>query len=133
MVPHYWAYSLAPPGATPEELRRRQSRWRFFQIVFTLTYAGIVLDVVTTAIGFQKSGSSYEQNPLGGLLITHVGWMGILAVLTAFSLVAYVSGRTIAWRMRMRWIAILNAIVVLLMAVRWLAVVTAVIYIMSPS
>jgi hypothetical protein len=116
-----------------EERRLRAARWRFFQIVFVVVYVGVVLDVITTALGYMKSGSQYEQNPLGGSLIGHLGWIGLLALLTVLCWVAYISVRTVAWRMSPRWTRLINIIMVGVAAFRWLAVVTAVLYLLEPS
>ena len=127
------------PASTPEvgeklykELRKRQSRWRFFRIAFVLMYTGVMLDIITTAIGFMKAGSSYEQNPLGGVLIGNVGWFGLAALMTVLCLVCYISFRTVYWKMALGWSALLNGVLVLIVAFRWLAVVTAIMYIMQP-
>lgn len=127
---------LVAPGIAgiPEgELDKRSRRWRFFRVVFALTYMGIVLDIITTAIGYQKSGAGYEQNPLGGLLIGNLGWMGMFVMLTALCALCYVSVRLVYWRMSTAWSAFINALFVLMMLFRWLAVVTAIIYILQPT
>src|SRR5579859_7276175 len=93
MHSEFQAHAIASPAF--REAKLRSHRWRFFQIVFVFTYLGIVLDVVTTAIGSQVAGSTraYEQNPLGRLFIGQVGWLGILAAMTTLMLIAYVSLR----------------------------------------
>ena len=116
-----------------EELQIRAKRWRFFQIVFLLVYSGVVLDVVTTALGYMKAGSAYEQNPLGGNLIGHLGWIGLLALLTVLCWVCYRSVRVVAWRMSPRWTRVVNVCMVCVAAFRWLAVVTAVVYLLQPG
>src|SRR5579871_1283464 len=97
------AVAAAIADMPAEELSKRAQRWRFFQITFAFVYSGVVLDVVTTALGYMKSGSSYEQNPLGGSLIGHLGWIGLLALLTVLCWVAYRSVRTVCWRMSAVW------------------------------
>lgn len=116
-----------------QEAPARARRLRFFQIVFVLTYVGIVMDVVTTALGFRKSGASYEQNPMGALLIGHLGWFGILGLLTAFSLVAYISCKVIQTSKGPGWARTVNVVFVLLAAFRWVAVVTAILYLLQPA
>jgi hypothetical protein len=115
-----------------DELVKREKHWRFFRIVFVLTYTGMVMDVATTALGFRKGGDSYEQNPLGGFLINNLGWFGLLALLTAISFVCYVSCRTVLWQKSMRWGTFLNSVFVVLSLLRWVAVVTAVLYLVEP-
>jgi hypothetical protein len=127
------ATMVAMGGMSAEELEQRASRWKFFQIVFCFVYAGIVLDVLTTSLGYQKAGIAYEQNPLGGSLIGHLGWVGLLATLTILCLVCYTSVRLVYRRMSTRWSKLINILMVLLAAFRWLAVVTAVIYLLQPT
>lgn len=117
----------------PEELEKRARRFRAFQVIFVLTYTGIVLDVVTTALGYRQTGASYEQNPLGGLLIGELGWFGMLAVLTAISLIAYVSCKIIQWSLGGSWARWLNIALAVIAAFRWIAVVTAVLYLIQPG
>jgi hypothetical protein len=113
------------------EQRKRASRWRFFQIVFAAVYVGIVLDVVTTALGYRRAGSSYEQNPLGVNLIGHLGWLGMLVLLSAICIVCYHSVRLVYARMALGWSLAINGIMVLIAIFRWLAVVTAIIYLIQ--
>lgn len=117
----------------PGDPRKRNFRWRFFQIAFALTYIGIVLDIVTTALGYAKSGSSYEQNPFGGALIGNLGWIGMFVLLSLLCCICYVCVRAVYWRMSTVWSAIINTVIVLILLVRWLAVVTAVIYLLQPA
>lgn len=125
--------ALAVGSDSTEEWLKRQRRWRFFQIVFCFVYAGIVLDVITTALGYLKAGSKYEQNPLGGGLIAGLGWPGLLALLTVLCLVCYHSVRIVYARMSPRWSTLINSIMVLIAAFRWLAVVTAIIFLLQPG
>jgi NADH:ubiquinone oxidoreductase subunit 6 (subunit J) len=115
-----------------EELAKRRYRWKLFQIVFLLVYVGIVLDIVTTALGYLKSGSQYEQNPLGGSLIGSLGWPGLAALMTLLCLICYHSVRVVYARMSLRWTWLINGAMILIAAFRWLAVVTAVIYLLQP-
>ena len=126
---------LATPAGPipPEEMAKRQSRWRFFQSVFALVYVGIVLDIVTTALGYLKSGSHYEQNPLGGSLIGNLGWPGLAALMTLLCLICYHSVRVVYARMSLRWSWLINGAMILIAASRWLAVVTAIIYLLQPG
>jgi hypothetical protein len=115
---------------SPDEARRRHARWRFFQIAFVFTYLGVVLDVVTTAMGTAQAGSirAYEQNPVGALLIGNLGWLGLLAAMTAVCLFAYASCRFAYARASLRWLRVVNWLVLFVSALRWLAVVTAIMY-----
>ncbi|HLJ69134.1 MAG TPA: hypothetical protein VKX16_17405 [Chloroflexota bacterium] len=119
--------------ASPDELALRDKRWKFFRIVFSAVYAGIVLDVITTAMGYAKAGAKYEQNPFGVSLIGHLGWIGMLLLLTALCLVCYHSVRVVYRRMSVRWSRLINGLMVALAAFRWLAVVTAVLYLLQPG
>jgi len=127
------AVTATMPNMHAEELSQRRRRWRFFQITFCFVYAGVVLDVITTAMGYAKAGTSYEQNPLGGSLIGHVGWVGLLAVLTALCIACYRSVRLVYARMSPRWSNLINPLMVVLAAFRWLAVITAVLYLLQPG
>lgn len=124
---------MLPPEPTCEEARDRQARWTFFRVVFVFVYAGVILDVVTTALGYRKSGATYEQNPLGGALIGHLGWLGLMFLLTVLCLVCYNSVRVVHRTLGRRWILFINGFLVLVAAFRWLAVVTAVLYLAQPS
>jgi hypothetical protein len=121
------------PFTDPGECEKRRFRWQFFRFFFGLTYIGIVLDVLTTALGVMKIGPQYEQNPLGGTLIGGLGWIGLLLLLTTLCLICYYSFRTVYWRMALGWSMFLNIVVVMIAATRWLAVVTAVVFILSPA
>ena len=125
----------AIPSRAFQEAQLRARRWRFFQIVFVFTYLGIILDVFTTALGSQVAGSynAYEQNPIGGTLIYHLGWLGILAGMTALMLVAYGSLRVAHTRVKPGLIRFFNWLMLLIGAVRWLAVITALMYIMHTA
>jgi hypothetical protein len=131
MHSHPRAHAILSPEFRDAKLRSH--RWRFFQIVFVFTYLGIILDVVTTAIGSQVAGSTraYEQNPIGGALIGQLGWLGILAAMTAFMLVAYFSLRVAHSRVSPRWIRFFNWLMLGVGAIRWLAVVTSLMYIIN--
>lgn len=115
------------------ELSRRRRRWRFFQVVFAFVYVGILMDIATTALGYMKAGSAYEQNPLGGGAIGFLGWPGLVAVMTFLCLVCYHSVRLVYARMSLRWSSLINSVMVLIAAFRWLAVVTAIIYLLQPT
>lgn len=126
--------AAAIPGAgAVSDARKRDFRWKFFQVTFAFVYAGVVLDVVTTRLGYIKSGSAYEQNPLGGSLIGHVGWIGLLALLTLLCLICYHSVRVVYRRMALGWSTFINTVMVLIALFRWLAVVTSVIYLLQPT
>src|SRR5579859_3231665 len=129
-MPHLTAEAVMP-ALPPEELEKRARRFRAFQVIFVLTYTGIVLDIVTTALGYRVTGAAYEQNPLGGLLIGDLGWLGLLAVLTVFSLIAYVSCKVIQWSLGGSWARWLNIAFAVLATFRWIAVVTAVLYLLQ--
>ena len=119
-------------GHTMQDIERRQRSWRLFQIVFCFVYVGVVLDIVTTALGYMKAGNQYEQNPLGGGLISHIGWFGLLALLTLLCVVCYRSVRLVYARMSIRWSRLINGLMLLIAAFRWLAVVTAILYLLQP-
>lgn len=112
--------------------RRRLSRWHFFQAAFAVTYLGILGDIVTSAIGFQQMGSSYEQNPLAKAIILNVGWVGLTILLTSVSAVCYVSFRAVYARMALRWTAVGNVLIVIVALMRWVVVSTAIIYMVFP-
>lgn len=115
------------------EQRKRLFRWRFFQVVFAATYVGVVLDIVTTAMGFARMGISYEQNPIGGALIGNLGWVGLLVLMTLLCAVCYLSVRVVYTRMALRWSAILNSVMVLLLLMRWVTVAAAVAFLVQPQ
>lgn len=119
-------------GIDPEESAKRARAWRFFQWAFAFVYSGVVLDVVTTALGYMKAGSAYEQNPLGGGLIERLGWFGLLAVLTLLCLICYHSVKLVYSLMSVRWSTLINSLMVLIAAFRWLAVITAIFYLAQP-
>lgn len=126
--------SALPVGLQPlPDERKRRFRWRFFQVAFFLTYLGIVMDIVTTAMGFGRMGSAYEQNPLGGTLIGGLGWVGLLALMTMLCAVCYVSFRVVYARLALKWSAILNSVVVIVLLMRWLTVAAAVLYLTQPQ
>jgi hypothetical protein len=120
------------PSHAFQEAKLRAHRWRFFQIIFLFTYLGIIFDIVTTAMGSSVAGSTsaYEQNPLGGALIGQLGWLGILAAMTALMLVAYGSLHVVHTRVRTGWIRFFNWLLLFVGAVRWLAVITAIMYVL---
>jgi hypothetical protein len=113
------------------DARRRLRRWHSFQVIFGFLYVGIVLDLITTAMGFARTGSSYEQNPVGGLLIHNAGWIGLFFALTALAAVFYFSSRVVCLRAARFWSTVLTALLALAALVRWTAVVTAVMYLVQ--
>ena len=116
---------LAPPAVTiasASEYKRRRAHWAFFQMVGSFAYAGIIADMITTAMGFQRMGSGYEQNPLGSLLIGRLGWIGLFVVVTSLCSICYMSCRTVYWRMPIRWSVLLNIVLFFLAITRWLVV-----------
>ncbi|GAC1443480.1 MAG: hypothetical protein NVSMB52_01920 [Chloroflexota bacterium] len=115
-----------------DEVDVRQRRWRMFQGIFALAYVGILGDIATTALGYLKAGSAYEQNPLGGGLIGTLGWPGMVIVLSALCAICYYSVRVVYARMSPRWGIVINGLMILITLVRWLAVVTYVIYLLQP-
>lgn len=112
--------------------RKRRSRWHFFQVAFAVTYLGILGDIVTSAIGFQQMGSSYEQNPLAKAIILNVGWVGLTVLLTAVCAVCYLSFRAVYARMSLRWTTVGNVLLVIVALMRWVVVSTAIIYMVFP-
>ena len=125
--------ALSLVALSEAEGEKRQSRWRWFQILFAFVYTGVILDVATTALGYARSGSRYEQNPLGGSLIGHLGWFGLLAVLTALCFICYYCVRIVYARMSLRWTILINVIMILIAAFRWLAVGTAIAYLVQTT
>lgn len=128
------ANGLARPLVRDQDVieDKRRSRWHFFQAVFAVTYLGILLDIVTSAIGFQQMGSGYEQNPLAKALILNIGWVGLTLLLTAVSAVCYLSFRTVYARMGLRWTAVGNVLITMVALMRWVVVSTAIIYLVFP-
>ena len=120
-----------PAGMPAKEVETRRGRWRFFKIMFGILYVGLCLDIVTTALGFQANGSSYEQNPIGSQLIAHLGWFGLWAFVTVLSALCFVSCRAVYWRMRLRWSRLVDVLITLVALVRWLIIVATVSYLMS--
>lgn len=114
-----------------DEAKLRARRWRFFQLVFVVTYLGIILDIVTTALGVSIAGSTsaYEQNPLGGQLINSLGWAGMMGAMTAFMLILYTALHGVRTRVKPGWIRFFNWLLLAVGAMRWFAVVTALLYI----
>jgi hypothetical protein len=102
-----------------------------FQVIFVCAYVGIVLDIVTTAMGFQRVGRAYEQNPIGSLLITNLGWVGLFLLVAVLAAVCYFSFRLVCFRLPTRWSAVLNLLLAVVAVVRWVVVVTAVIYLLD--
>lgn len=125
--------TLPLPRHSPTADPRRRARWRFFQGVFLLTYLGIVLDIVTTEMGFGRMGSGYEQNPLGGTLISGLGWIGLFVLMTVLCAVCYLSVRVVYARMSLKWSAVLNSIMVIVLLMRWVTVAAAVAYLIQPG
>ncbi len=123
------------PPSTIATAKLRESRWRFFQIVFVFTYLGIVFDIITTAMGVSKAGSlnAYEQNPLGGGLISRLGWVGLFALMTALMLITHTSLRVAYKRVRPGWLRLVNGLMLFIGAMRWFAVVTAIMYLLQPG
>ncbi|GAC1332931.1 MAG: hypothetical protein NVSMB22_25130 [Chloroflexota bacterium] len=131
-IDHMTLQPLSPAGdMAGKDSRTRASRWRFFRVAFILLYFGVVLDLVTTAIGFLKVGASYEQNPLTGSLIAHLGWFGVAGLLTVISWVLYKSFRTVFWHMSLKWSVFLNSVLVLMVVFRWVVVAGAVAFIVG--
>ena len=128
-----WGPATNAVGSLVDQPERRAARWRIFQIVFCFVYAGVVLDVITTRLGYLKSGSDYEQNPLGGSLIGHLGWIGLLMLLTILSWVCYRSVSVVFARMSLRWTGLIIGLMTLLAGFRWLAVVTSILYLLQPG
>lgn len=128
-------FVAAGPRSIPprNDTGKRNRRWLTFRIIFACTYVGIVLDIVTTAMGFQRAGKAYEQNPMGSAVIADIGWIGLFLLLTALAAVCYFSFRLVCYRMSTRWSALLNALLAVVAAVRWLAVITALMYLADTS
>lgn len=114
------------------ELRVRNRRWKYFQIMFPLLYLGIIFDIVTTNMGIGQDGKEYEQNPFGSVLIGNLGWIGLFVFMSAVCAVCYLSLRIVYWRMSTRWSLALNIALTCLTLVRWLIVVLAIQYLQQP-
>src|SRR5947209_1959047 len=125
-------HALSGTPAVVLEQRKRRARWHSFQVIFGLLYSGILLDIITTSMGFQKAGSGYEQNPLGGFLIGNLGWVGLAVVLSAFAGVLYLSCRVLFLQVSSRRTGWLSGVLAAATFVRWVAVVTAVMFIVQP-
>jgi hypothetical protein len=110
---------------TPTEHHQRAIHWQIFRVVFALLYIGLVLDVVTTALGVRRIGSEYEQNPLGRYLIGHLGWTGLFVLLTLICVICYLALRRVYWRLSVIWGDVFNVVLVLIATVRWLVVIAA--------
>jgi hypothetical protein len=108
----------------------RRSRWRLFQIVFSLTCVAIVLDLWTTYLGFQREGSRFEQNGIVLYLLQHVGWFGISVILAVACAACFRSFRTVYWNLGLRWSLWLNIFLILACSFRWLVVVTDTLWLM---
>jgi hypothetical protein len=109
----------------------REARWHSFKVVFGLAYAGIVLDIVTTAIGIAQVGPSYERNPLTATLINSLSWVGVLVLLSAIAALCYASVRVVSRRMSPKVTAFLTAFLGFGALARWTAAATAVLFIMQ--
>src|SRR5947209_9965381 len=117
------------PEILPAEMARRQARWHSFKVIFSIAYLGLVLDIVTTALGYHLAGKGYEQNPLGGTLIGGLGWWGLLFLLSGFAAVLFVSFKVVCFHMSSRVSGALTTVFAIATFVRWVAVVTAVLFI----
>lgn len=124
------AIAVNQPASVRDEHRRR-ARWHSFKVVFSLAYAGIVLDIVTTAIGIAKVGPSYEKNPMTAALFNDLTWVGVLVLLSAFAALCYVSVRVVAFRMSPRVTAVLTGFLAIGALARWTCAATAVLFIMQ--
>jgi hypothetical protein len=93
-------------------------RWPAFRVLLLLLYAGVVFDVLTTALGFRVDGSGYESNPVTKALIVNLGWFGLLAYLTVFCLAIYHAGRVVRLE-KPGWVLAMNVVLVPITLVRW--------------
>lgn len=110
---------------------QRESRWHSFRVVFGLAYAGIVLDIVTTAIGIAKVGPGYERNPLTAALLHQIGWIGVLLMLTMVAALCYWSVRAVCFHMSPKVTSVLTGALGFGALARWTAAATAVLFIMQ--
>lgn len=113
--------------------RKRRRRWHFFQVAFAATCLGILLDIVTSMIGFQQMGSSYEQNPLAKTLILNIGWAGLVLVFVAVCGVCYLSFRAVYARMSPHWALVGNTLIVIVALMRWFVVSVDLYYLVFPG
>jgi hypothetical protein len=114
-----------------EVQHQREARWHSFQVVFGLAYAGVVLVIVTTAIGIAKVGFSYERNPLTAVLIHDLTWVGVLIFLSAFAALCYVSVRIVCLHMSPKVTSVLTALLGVGALARWTVAAGAVLFIMQ--
>ena len=92
--------------------------------VFSLTCAAASLDLVTTYLGFRRTGTHFEQNGIALYLIEHVGWIGIVALTAAACALCFASFKLVYWNLSLRWSLWLNAIVAIVCIFRWSVVIT---------
>jgi hypothetical protein len=112
----------AQPTAAVADFDIRSRRWRTFLLVFSLTCAAIILDLVTTYLGFQRVGPRFEQNGIALYLIKNVGWLGVTGILALACLVCLQSFKLVYWNLGIRWSLWLNLVLALVCSFRWLVV-----------
>lgn len=115
---------MTAAAALTTEKALRGSRWRVFVVLFSLTCVAIVLDLLTTYLGFRRVGARFEQNGVVLFLIQRIGWAGVGGILLIACLACFRSFRTVYWRLSTRWSLWLNVVLGLACGFRWLVVIT---------
>lgn len=110
--------------AVAEDNAHRARRWRSFIILYCLTCAAVILDLITTYLGFQRIGSRFEQNGIALFLIQRIGWVGISGVLALTCYACLRSFKLVYWNLALKWSLWLNVVLALVCAFRWLVVVS---------
>ncbi len=114
-------------GETPET-ELRTARWRMFLYLFAATCLAVGLDVITTYMGMLRIGSRFEQNGIALYLITHIGWLGLTALLAIACALCVVSFKLVYWNLSLQWSRWLNLLVGCVCIFRWLVVTTDIIW-----
>jgi len=117
------------PADRVESTRRR--RWRYFRWTFAFTCAGIILDIVTTYLGFQRIGAAYEQNGIALYLIGHLGWVGMCALIALTCLVCLRSFKLVYWNLGLSWSRYLNIVITAVCLFRWIVAVSDTIWLIN--
>ncbi len=114
-----------------DEWSIRRKRWRYFQWAFALTFLGIVVDFVTTYIGFQRVGSSFEQNGIALYLIHHIGWVGVAILLVLTCLACLRSFKLVYWNLGLKWSHWLNILITVVCVFRWIVGISDAIWLIN--
>lgn len=98
-------------------------RWNVFLCVFVLTSIAVVLDLVTTYLGFRRTGTRFEENAIALFLIQHIGWVGIGALTAAVCALCFSSFKRVYWNLSLHWSFWLNILAAIVCVFRWTVVV----------